>query len=98
MANFELEYTSRAQRDLNKFDLPTKQKIVQESLGLEEDPRPYRDRKKKIKNIKFPCYRLRIDFGGQTYRLFYGIDRSKVYVLRIVSRKDADRIIKKLRR
>jgi mRNA-degrading endonuclease RelE of RelBE toxin-antitoxin system len=38
MAKFKLEYTRRALRDLDKFDLSTQRRIVQESLELEEDP------------------------------------------------------------
>jgi mRNA-degrading endonuclease RelE of RelBE toxin-antitoxin system len=52
---------------------------------------------KKIRGIKFPCYRLRIDFQSDSYRLFYGIDENIVYVLRIISKKSADKIINRIR-
>ena len=52
---------------------------------------------KKIRGIHFPCYRLRIDFQSDSYRLFYGIDENIVYVLRIISKKDADKIINRIR-
>lgn len=95
---FELVYTKRARRDLENLNLSVQRKIVEESLGLKETPFPSGKKRKKIQGMNFPCYRLRIDTKADSFRLFYGIDRNMIYVLRIVSRKEADRIISSLRK
>ena len=95
---FEVVYTSTARRELGKLDRDVQRKILQETLSLQETPFPSGKRRKKIQGFSFPCYRLRIDTSSDSFRLFYGIDRDVIYVLRIVSKKEADRIIKNLRR
>ena len=59
---------------------------------LKEDPFPRGKRIKKIKGKKSIFYRLRVD----KYRVFYSIEDLNVVILRIISKKDADRIIKNL--
>lgn len=95
---FELVYTKRAQKDLENLDLSVQRKIVEESLGLKETPFPSGKKRKKIQGIEFPCYRLRIDTREGSFRLFYGMDRDVIYVLRVVSKKEADGIIRTLRK
>lgn len=93
---FQIEFTSRAAKDLKNFSRNTQKYILEESLQLESDPFQLKNRIKKIKGIKFPCFRLRIDFENDSYRLFYGIEKNIIYILRIVSKKDADKIIKRI--
>ncbi len=95
---FEVEFTTRAVKDLKGFSLQAQGTILEESLILESAPFPHKKRIKKIQGIKFPCYRLRIDLENDSVRLFYGIDKDIIYVLRIVSKKDADKIIKSIRK
>ena len=90
---FEVEFTTRAVKDLKGFSLQAQRTILEESLLLETAPFPH---KKKIKKIH--CYTLRIDLESDSLRLFYGINKDIVYVLRIVSKKDADKIIKSIRK
>lgn len=95
---FEILYTSAAQRDLKKLDEGTQRRILQDSLALQETPFPRGTRRKKIQGFSFPCYRLRIDTSSDSFRLFYGIDRNCIYILRVVPKREADRIIRSLRK
>ena len=95
---FRVEYTTRATKDIKGFPINVQKKILKESIHLETDPFPHKKKIKRIKGLKFPCFRLRIDFEYGTFRLFYGIEKNIVFVLRIISRKDADKIIKSIKK
>jgi len=94
---FDVEFTTRAIKDLKKLPKNVKKQILEESLRLETEPFQFKDKIKKICGINFPCYRLRIDFQFDSYRLFYGINKNIVYILRIVSKKAADKIIQRIK-
>lgn len=94
---FTVEYTKRAIRDPKSLSTDLKKKIIQETIELEDDPFPYKKKVKKIQGIKFPCYRLRIDYGSDSYRVFFGIEKDKIFVLSIVSKKNIEKILKNLR-
>ena len=96
--NFQVEFTSRAVKDLKSFSLNTQKFILEESIQLESNPFQFKNKIKKIKGVKFPCFRLRIDYDNNSFRLFYGIEKNIVYILRIVSKKNADKIIKRIRK
>ncbi|MFQ5629660.1 MAG: type II toxin-antitoxin system RelE/ParE family toxin [bacterium] len=95
---FQVEFTTRAEKELKSLPVDVQQKILQEALCLETTPFPFKKKRKRIQGMNFPCFRLRIDAGKNSFRLFYGIERNIVYVLKIVSKKDADKIIKSLRK
>jgi mRNA-degrading endonuclease RelE of RelBE toxin-antitoxin system len=95
---FEIEFTTKAVKDLNSFSPSTQKKILKETLKLEKTPLPFKKRIKKIKGMKFPCYRLRIDLPDDSLRVFYGIEKDTIFVLRIVSRKDAEKILKSIKK
>lgn len=91
---FQIEFSSRAVKDLKKFSLNNQKLIIEEALNLETAPFQFKTKIKRIKSIKFPCCRLRIDIKNDSFRMFYGIENNVVYVLRIISKKDADKILK----
>jgi len=91
--NFKVEFTTRAIKDLKKYQKDIQKQILNESIRLESEPFQFKNKIRKIRGINFPCYRLRIDLKSDSYRLFYDIDNDIVYVLRIISKKDADKII-----
>ena len=64
---------------------------------LEHNPFPRGKIKKKIKGVKYPLFRFRIDTPADSFRLFYGISQEVVLILRIVSKKQADRVMRALR-
>jgi mRNA-degrading endonuclease RelE of RelBE toxin-antitoxin system len=94
---FQVEYTKRAVRDLKSLSTDLAKWIIQETIKLENAPFPHKKKIKRIQGIKFPCYRLRVDRGSDSYRIFYGIDHNIVLILRIVSKKDTDKILKGLK-
>jgi len=95
---FNIEFTKHAIKELKNLHKQTQKQILNESLILESDPFQFKNKIKRIKGFKFPCYRLRIDTSNDSYRLFYGIDKNIIFVLRIISKKDADKIISRLRK
>ncbi|MFH1942578.1 MAG: type II toxin-antitoxin system RelE/ParE family toxin [bacterium] len=96
--NFKIEFTKRAIKELKNLPVQTQKQILDETLILETDPFKFKKKIKRIKSFKFPCFRLRIDTSNDSYRLFYGIDKDIIFVLRIISKKDADKIISRLRK
>ena len=96
--NFKIEFTKRAIKELKNLPVQTQKQILDETLILETDPFQFKKKIKRIKSFKFPCFRLRIDTSNDSYRLFYGIDKDIIFVLRIISKKDADKIISRLRK
>ena len=94
---FQVEFTTRAIKDLKKLPQNVQKQILKESIRLETDPFQFKNKVKKIRGINFPCYRLRIDLQSDSYRLFYGIDEKIIYVLRVISKKDADKIINRIK-
>jgi len=93
---FKVEFTRRAAKDLKKMPTNEQRQLLKESLLLETNPFPFKNKIKRIKGVKFPCYRLRIDLPSAAYRIFYGIDNDIVYVLRVISKKDSNKVIKQL--
>lgn len=96
---FNVKYFKKAVRDLDNFEnTEDKQRIIAKAASLSENPFPDGSSKKKIKGIKYPLYRLRIDTKVGSCRLFYTIESTEVWILRIISKKDADKIISVLRK
>ncbi|MBN1781259.1 type II toxin-antitoxin system RelE/ParE family toxin [bacterium] len=94
---FNIELTARAIKDLKKLSKNSQKQILNEILKLESAPFQYKNKIKKIRGIKFPCYRLRVDLLSNSFRIFYGIEKNNIFILRIVSKKDADIIIQRIR-
>jgi len=92
MDRFEIELSPAASRDLDDLELGTVTKIFLDIKILAENPFPRGKLIKKIRGKKTPFYRLRID----KFRVFYEIQPMKIIVLRIISKKEADRFIKRL--
>jgi mRNA-degrading endonuclease RelE of RelBE toxin-antitoxin system len=92
MDRFRIELSPAASRDLDHLEIETVTKILSDLRILEKNPFPRGKLIKKIKGKKNPFYRLRID----KFRVFYEIQPMKVIVMRVISKKEADRFIKKL--
>jgi len=87
---FNIVLAPKAVKDLD--DLNDKQcaKILKQIRVLEENPFPRGKLIKKLKGTKTSYYRLRID----RYRVFFRVKGKRVIILRILSRKDVEKIIK----
>jgi len=92
MDRFKIELSPSASRDLDDLEMGVVTKVLSDLRLLEENPFPRGKLIKKIKGKRTSFYRLRID----KYRVFYEIKHLKIVVLRIISKKEADRYIKKL--
>ena len=92
MDKFKVELSPAASRDLDDLEMGTVTKVLSDLKILEENPFPKGKLIKKIKGKKASFYRLRID----KFRVFYEIQHMKIIILRIITKKEADRYIKKL--
>jgi mRNA interferase RelE/StbE len=89
---FYVVLSPHAVADLDSFSDTVCIKIAKAIKALEESPFPRGKLIKKIKGKSFNYYRLRVD----KYRVFYMIQSGKVVVLKILSKKNADRFISNL--
>lgn len=91
MDRFEIELSPAASRDLDDLEIGIITKVFSDLRTLEDNPFPRGKLIKKIKSKNISFYRLRVD----KFRAFYEIQSMKVVILRILSKKEADRFIKK---
>jgi len=92
MDRFRIELSPAASRDLDDLEIEVVTKVLSDLKILEENPFPRGKVIKKIKGKKTAFYRLRID----KFRVFFEIQRLRIVILRILSKQEADRYIKKL--
>ena len=94
---FNILYTKESLEDLEKIKiksaLDSKTVFTKIEAILRNNPFPYGKTIKKLKGIKPDLYRLRIN-AIQSYRIFYRIIGSEIYILKIVSKKDADKTLR----
>lgn len=92
MDKFKLILSPKAVKDLNGFNDNICIKITNAMKVLEENPFPRGKLIKEIKGTHSNFYRLRVD----KYRVFYMIEADKAVILRVLSKKDAERFIRNL--
>ncbi len=93
MDRFEIILSPKALKDLDKLKDVLCSLITKSSMEvLGENPFPRGKTIRKIKGKHSDYYRLRVD----KYRVFYMIEGNKVIILRILSKKDTERIIRGL--
>jgi mRNA interferase RelE/StbE len=92
MDKFEIELSPAAARDLDELGLGMLTKVFSDLRILEDNPFPRGKLIKKIKGKKTSFYRLRMD----KFRIYFEIQHMKIVILRIISKKEADRFIKTL--
>lgn len=93
MDEFTIILTLKAVKDLDAFSDRICMKITDSMKKiLKENPFPRGKLVRKIKGKKSTFYRLRTD----KHRVFYMIEAEKVVILRILSRKDAEKFIRSL--
>ena len=92
MDEFKIILAPEAVKDIDSLDDHISRHVLNALKVLEENPFPRGKLIKKLKGTQRNFYRLRVD----KYRLFYMIEGKKVILLRVISKKDADRFIQKL--
>lgn len=93
MGSFSVQLAKPAVADLDELRGEARMEVLQDLAKLRDDPLPGGQDKKKLKGFKAPMYRLR----SGDYRVPYRIDGSAVTILRVIDRKDLERIVKRLR-
>ncbi len=91
MDKFKIKLSPAASRDLDDLEMEIVTKVLSDLKTLEDNPFPRGKLIKKIKGKKTSFYRLRID----KFRVFFEIRHLKIVILRILSKKEADRFIKR---
>ncbi|HUO78429.1 MAG TPA: type II toxin-antitoxin system RelE/ParE family toxin [Thermodesulfovibrionales bacterium] len=92
MDKFEVILSPHAVKDLDGFSDSVCKKIAYALKTLTENPFPRGKLIRKLKGKNADFYRLRVD----KYRVFYVIESGRVVVLRVLSKKDAERYIRNL--
>jgi len=91
MNKFRIKLSPAASRDLDDLEMGIVTKILSDLKTLENNPFPRGKLIKKIKGKKTSFYRLRID----KFRVFFEIQHMKIVILRVLSKKEADRFIRR---
>ena len=91
MNKFKIELSPAASRDLDDLEMGIVTEVLSDLKTLEENPFPRGKLIKKIKGKKTSFYRLRI----VKFRVFFEIQNRKIIIFRILSKKEADRFIKR---
>lgn len=92
MNEFDIILAPRAAKDLDGFTASDRRKITGALKTLGGNPFPRGKTVRKIKGKNDDFFRLRVD----KHRVFYVIEHGKVVVLRVLSKKEAGRFIRKL--
>ena len=94
---FNIFYNKDALKDLEniKNKIPNDCVVILKKIEniLTANPFPFGQTIKKLKNIQPTLYRLRVN-ASMSYRIFYRVIGNSIYILKVVPKKDADRILK----
>jgi mRNA-degrading endonuclease RelE of RelBE toxin-antitoxin system len=95
LGKFKLVYSSAAQTDLERLDPDDAIQVITDAkTHLSDSPLPIgKSRLKRLSGFTPPLYRLRS--GG--FRAYYRICGTEVVILRVTDRKDAEKLLKRLR-
>jgi mRNA interferase RelE/StbE len=92
LAKFEIQLTSSAVDDLDCIPEISKKKIISSIQKLSSAPFSPGPKIKKLKGFKPPIYRMR----SGDFRVLYRVQDKSITVLRVIERKDLERIAKRL--
>jgi mRNA-degrading endonuclease RelE of RelBE toxin-antitoxin system len=94
-AKFRVVFSPAAQEDLERLDSDDAVQIVSNAEAyLSDSPLPIgKTRLKRLTGFTPPLYRLR----SGDFRAYYRIRGTEVVILRITDRKDAEKLLKRLR-
>jgi mRNA-degrading endonuclease RelE of RelBE toxin-antitoxin system len=94
-AKFKIVYSAAAQGDLERLDPRDAVQIVSDAEAhLSDSPLPIgKTRLKRLGGFTPPLYRLR----SGDFRAYYRIHGTEIVILRVTDRKDAEKLLKRLR-
>jgi len=90
---FGIQITQSAVDDLDSIPNDLRKKILPDIKNLSSNPFPSGSSIKKIKGFKRPLYRLR----SGDHRVLYRVEGQTVTLMRVIDRKELERIIKRLK-
>ena len=93
MKKFIIQLTHSAAEDLDRIPEARRINVIAIIKKLSSNPFASGPYIKKIKGFKTPLYRIR----SGDYRVLYRVQEKTVYIMRVVDRRDLDRIIKRLK-
>jgi mRNA interferase RelE/StbE len=93
LAKREIQLTSSAVDDLDCIPEIAKKKMIDSIQKLSTDPFPSGPNIKKLKGFKPPIYRIR----SGDFRVLYRMYDKAIIILRVIDRKELERIIKRLK-
>ncbi len=93
MPIFDIQLTKTAAGDLDSIRDDFRRKIIEDTKVLSTNPFSFGGSIKKLRGFKPPLYRLR----AGDYRVLYRIHGDLVTIMRVIDRKDLERIIKRMR-
>jgi len=86
---YEVIFTNASFKDIEKLEKSNRDKIFTELKSISGFPLNFKKDIKKLKGIGKNIYRLRV---GE-FRVIYLLSDIKIIILRIINRKDLDKII-----
>ena len=93
MPIFDIRLTNTAAGDLDYIPDDLRRKILQDINLVSTDPFLFGSNVRKLKGFKPPLYRLR----SGDYRVLYRVKGETATILRVIVRKDLERIIKRIK-
>jgi len=86
---YKIKFTSVSFKDLERLDKNIRERIITGLTSLSKSPLDFKRDVKKLKAIGRNIYRLRV---GE-FRIIYYLSDMELVVLRIIDRKDLDKVI-----
>jgi mRNA interferase RelE/StbE len=93
LKRFNVQLTRSAIDDINKISGKQRTKIISSIENLSSDPFTPGTSIKKLRGFKPSLYRLRS--GG--YRVLYRVEKNTITIMRVIDRKELEKIIKRLK-
>ena len=93
MRNFRLQLTKSAGDDLDSVSADEREKILKDIKSLSANPLSFGINIKKLRGFKPPLYRLR----SGDHRVLYQLQGDIVTIMRVIDRKDLEKIIKRIK-
>ena len=93
MEFFNIQTTQTAVDDLNNIPKELRNKILPDIRNLSSNPFLFGSSIKKLKGFKLPLYRLR----SGDYRILYRVQGHLITIMRIIDRKELERVIRRLK-
>ena len=92
MDKFDIQLTYSAVDDLDCIPEAQRKKIIASIKKISSNPFATSPNIKKLKGFKPPIYRIR----SGDFRVLYSVRDNTIIILRVIERKDLERVIKKL--